>query len=136
MLGTIESTRFSGTGDGLMLKAFVAANLSFYLEHRGISREDFASKVGVKLATVSRWLNAKRTPEDKYFPKILKTLNVRLSDLTHDPSMPRNKEAPPLPPLPPPTPPPIPRTDVEAVLRFMRLQANQLGYDLTKISDA
>lgn len=109
-----------GLGDGL-LQRFVAANLSFYLAERGLDQRQFAKEVKASEATVSRWLSGERLPKDRYWPRILIALDCEMEDLTRDPAGPRKKVQV------------VPDKDKEPVIRFLRKQANQLGYDLTKL---
>lgn len=119
----IYSSPETRIGDGL-LKGFVAANLGFYLRDRGLTRRAFADKVGVKEPAVSKWLSGDQLPRDQYWPKILEVLRVQMADLTSDPLRPTAKVKV-----------TIPEKDKEPIVRFLRRQANELGYDLTKLPE-
>lgn len=121
----VYSVPVDGIGDGL-LKKFVAANLSFYLRDRDITRADFAKKVGVQDPAVSRWLSGRQLPRDQYWPKILEALGCDMEDLTRDPLGPKRQVESPT----------IPDRDKEPIVRFLRRQANELGYDLTKLPES
>jgi hypothetical protein len=81
--------------------------------------------VGVDTGTASRWLNGERLPRDRHWPKILEVLGITMTDATKDPLKPVI-----------PTKITIPDRDREPIVRFLRTQANELGYDLTKMTDA
>jgi len=120
----VYSAPEQGTGDGV-LKAFVAANLSFYMNVRRLNRRTFAAKVGVKEPAISKWLSGDQLPRDQYWPKILDVLGVEMADLTKDPMKPLSRK----------TEMTIPDRDRDSIVRFLRLQANQLGYDLSKMPE-
>lgn len=95
-----------------MVREYFAANLKRLLRERGFKQNTFAAEAGVSDATVSLWLNAHRFPEDKQLDRICEVLKVDIEELFRDPTAsPKDKDP---------------------VVKFLRLNANALGYELVK----
>jgi len=109
----VYSVRSKGASGGL-LTGFVAANLDLILRKRGISQREFSKRIGTSESTVSEWLAGRRLPRDGHWPKILGVLSCEITDLTGNPALANTG-------------------DRDPVVRFLRKQANELGYDLRKL---
>lgn len=108
-----------------VLARFVAANLSYYLKKRGLKQRDLARHVGVADSAVSGWLGGERLPRDHHWPKILEALGCTLEDMVKDPSG-RSTNG---------KPDRLPPKDRDPVVRYLRRQAHEVGYDLVKIRE-
>ena len=62
-------------------------------QYRGaMKQEDFAEKLGVNVATISRWENDANIPNSKMLDKIAKILNVDVNQLLEGTQTPQTKE--------------------------------------------
>ena len=75
-------------------------NLDAILRKRGISRNQFAQKIGVSATTISKWFKHDMFPTNDRLDKICQTLNVSRSDLILDRTAIPNLSVPAAHPLP------------------------------------
>ena len=62
-------------------KLIFKKNLKRLLEQNNLNQAEFAKKIGVTEAAVSRYINGSRIPSTKIVGKIIKTLNCSYSEL-------------------------------------------------------
>ena len=62
-------------------------------KYRGaMKQEDFAEKLGVNVATVSRWENDANVPNSKMLNKMAEVLNINVNQLLEGTTTPQTKE--------------------------------------------
>ena len=69
-----------------VIKKSFSYNLDYWLKKRGLKQVDLASRLNISKSTVSQWLNPKnrKMPSTETLGKIIKVLDVNLSDLLED----------------------------------------------------
>lgn len=69
-----------------------AVNLKRLLREREFTQRDFAAKIGVLEANISRWCTAVSFPEDKTIDRIAALLKVSYEELVRDPRKPPERQ--------------------------------------------
>ncbi len=57
-------------------KAFIGQKLKKYIDESGMSKQEFADKIGVQYQTVFRWINGERLPDLPMALRIMQVLGI------------------------------------------------------------